>query len=121
MFRKRITVLILTFCIISIATAGNFQWLNDSAAQAFTEKDWEIFSAALSEALSHSEDGGIQHWSNEVSGNSGTIEVNNRRQTAYGKCRSVITSSRTERQQGISRLNMCLQPDGSWKVDNRVK
>lgn len=121
MFRQRITVSILTFCITSIATAGNFQWLNDSAAQAFTEKDWEIFSDSLSEALNHPEDGWIQQWSNEVSGNSGTIEVNNTRQTAYGKCRLVITSSRTERHQGRSRLNMCLQADGSWKVDNRVE
>ena len=121
MFRQRITVLILTLCLTSIATAGNYQWLNDSAAQAFTEEDWEIFSDALSEALGHPEEGWVQHWSNEVTGNSGTIEVNNTRQSANGKCRTVVTSNRTARDLGTSRHNMCLQPDGSWKIDNRVK
>ena len=121
MFAQRIFAFVLILCIPSIASAVNFQWLTDSAAQEFTEQDWVVFSDALDSALNQAEDGGIQQWSNEQSGNSGSIEVDNTRQTEHGTCRQVITTNRTARQLGTSNLTMCLQPDGSWKIDNRIK
>lgn len=121
MFAQRISAFVLILCIPSIASAVNFQWLTDSAAQEFTEQDWVVFSDALDSALNQAEDGGIQQWSNEQSGNSGSIEVDNTRQTEHGTCRQVITTNRTTRQLGTSNLTMCLQPDGSWKIDNRIK
>ena len=121
MFAQWISAFVLILCIPSIASAVNFQWLTDSAAQEFTEQDWVVFSDALDSALNQAEDGGIQQWSNEQSGNSGSIEVDNTRQTEHGTCRQVITTNRTARQLGTSNLTMCLQPDGSWKIDNRIK
>lgn len=117
--KQLLIALILAFCLSGTAFSVNFQWLTDSAAQAFTDEDWKLLSDSLYTALDNVEDGGIQQWSNEVSGNSGIIEVSDTRQTAVGKCRMATISNRTKTQQGVSHLNLCQQADDEWKVDNR--
>ena len=119
--RRSIQIFIISIFTSSLAGpvfAVNYQWLKDAPAKSFTDKDWKLFSDSLNAALNNLEDGGIQQWSNENSGNSGVIEVSNTEQYASGTCRSTLISNRAKNQQGVSRLRFCQQPDGSWKVDS---
>lgn len=111
-----LAILITTLVLPGISRAMNWHWLNDSAIKSFTEKDWEMLGNAVDNALDHFPDHTTVEWSNPENHHSGTVQVLNTRKTDSGVCRTAVLKNQAEGKEGSSRVNLCRQPDNSWKI-----
>lgn len=81
------------------------------------KKDREKMQATTQNALESAEAGQTANWSNENSGNSGTITPQERFSTAGGSvCREFQQTVTTAGETATAYGTACKQPDGSWKV-----
>lgn len=52
---------------------GNYDFLEDTAGQYFTDKDWQLFLEAKNKALNDYSDGSKLIWENSQNGNGGSF------------------------------------------------
>jgi hypothetical protein len=64
------TILLLA---VQSAHAFNLHWLEDTAAQHFTDEDSRLLRQTVEQMLNHSNDGDRLTWKNAESGNSGSV------------------------------------------------
>lgn len=113
-------VIILMFSIPGALLASNWQWLKDTPVMSFDERDWELLQETINQTLDEDSDGESRQWNNPETGNSGTVQVLDTRDTDTGHCRNLVISNSASPKKGVTRLNYCRQLDGQWKIDTRA-
>lgn len=94
----------------------NWQWLEHSPAQSFTEQDWELFRENVRTGLDTLPDAASRDWANPDSGNSGSIKILSSGTGADGHCRTVEISNHTAKGSNHSKSTLCRQEDATWRV-----
>lgn len=110
--------LLTTLLSTSIGQAFNFQWLDDSAIADFSEQDWDIFGQTLENLLENGQDGSVTEWRNEISGNSGSMEIS---PSETSSCRLLQITNRSATKLGTNQFQFCKQPNGEWKLEATPK
>ena len=106
----------LLLTVSGVCHGVNWQWLNDAAVKSFTEQDWELLRSTARTALDRYPDGTRADWANPDNRHSGSIEVQNTRTDGSTKCRTAVFTNQAGKVTGSSRLDLCQQEDGSWKI-----
>jgi len=112
--------IILMFSVPGMLLASNWQWLKDAPVMSFDEQDWKLLQETINQTLNKDSDGDSRQWNNPETGNSGTVQVLDTRDTDTGLCRNLVISNSSKPEKEVTRLNYCRQPDGQWKIDTRV-
>ena len=99
-----IGALLLVFSSPGVLWGSNWQWMKDTEVRSFSEQDWALLDKTITQMLVQGSDGDTQQWQNPETGNSGSVQIQDTRETATG-----------------TRLNYCRQPDGQWKIDTRPR
>lgn len=114
-----IGVIVLVFLIPGVLWASNWQWMKDTEVKSFNEQDWALLDNTITQMLDQGSDGDKQEWQNPETGNSGSVQVQDTRETTTGTCRNLLISNNSKPESGVTRLDYCRQQDGQWKIDNR--
>lgn len=112
-------VLLLVSSTPGVLWGSNWQWMKDTEVRSFSEQDWVLLDKTITQMLVQGSDGDTQQWQNPQTGNSGSVQIQDTRETAAGTCRNLLISNNSEPGSGTTRLNYCRQPDGQWKIDTR--
>ena len=106
----------LLFLCVSIAQAGNWQWLRNTGLESLSDTDWEILSGSLNSALKSAPDGKTVHWQNPESGSQGDIRLIATLPSQDGNCRKVQLTTVTARKHEGKPLTFCRSAEGNWLI-----
>lgn len=98
------------------ATGFNLGFLHNAPASYFSERDWELLTAAVDRVLAGKQDGQPVSWENPESGHRGTVTAVNTTQDQGSTCRELKIYNQVEKASAQSYYRFCEQPDGSWKT-----
>lgn len=112
-------IILLLLSIPGILAASNWQWMRDTAVRSFDEQDWALLENTVQQMLDQGADGDSQEWQNPETGNAGSVQVLDTRDTDEGICRNVLITNTAKQKAGATRLIYCRQADSSWKIDTR--
>ncbi|MCP5421000.1 MAG: hypothetical protein H6970_03785 [Gammaproteobacteria bacterium] len=99
----------------AFATAWRF--LQYSAVEKFSDKDWDLFTAAGEKALNQTPDGETVSWQNPDTSSHGSIKPVNTFEIDGHSCRKVEFTSTAGGFTGHSDFTFCKDPStGEWKV-----
>lgn len=97
--------------------AAGWRFLQYSAAQKFTDEDWEMLREAGGKALNETPDGQTVSWENPETGSKGTIELARSFEKDGQECRQVNIFNSAGGFSGQSTFSFCKDPaSGEWKV-----
>ena len=109
------TLMLAATCTVS---ASNYSFLKDAPAQHFTEQDMKLFTAAVDDALNHSEDGKITAWRNPETKASGKLKILKTYQSEGSTCRRLQIANQADGRKSNVAFNFCRQADNTWRVVN---
>lgn len=114
-----ISLIVIALLIPGVPWASNWQWMKDTEVMSFDEQDWALLENTITQMLNQGSDGDKQQWQNPQTGNSGTVQIQDTRETIAGTCRLLLISNNAKPESGFTRMNYCKQQDGQWKIDPR--
>ena len=117
--RARILPTLLGLALALPAGAANWNFLEFSPANSFTDRDWELMGQTMDEALEKAADGDTRGWNNPQSGAYGTIQPLNTYEARGATCRRTEIYNNASGASGTNRFDFCRQEDGTWKVAPR--
>ncbi|MCH8173265.1 MAG: hypothetical protein IIA70_08180 [Proteobacteria bacterium] len=104
----------------TLAGAADGAFIGREIAKALTKEDKEKMNEATAQALNSEDDIATTTWSNEESGNSGTVVANQAyasQDSSSGMCRdftqTITLADGTEEE---ATTTACQQADGSWSM-----
>ena len=108
----------LLLAVISTTThAANWRWLKDTPISHFTEEDMGLLQQTASSLLETGTTGAKASWSNDVTGNSGDIEVLGSETHSGMTCRKSRIINRTAKGLEASGIyTLCKDETGEWKL-----
>jgi surface antigen len=98
------------------ALAANIGFMDDSPFAYFSEKDLELFKAALGDILDKGTDGESRTWSNPASTAGGTMSVVKSFERDGLACRSLSITNKAKGRSEKGQYRFCRQSTGEWKV-----
>ena len=114
-----ISLVVIVLLLPGVPWASNWQWMKDTEVMSFDEQDWALLENTITQMLNQGSDGDRQQWQNPQTGNSGTVQIQDTRETTAGTCRLLLISNDAKPESGFTRMNYCKQQDGQWKIDPR--
>lgn len=99
------------------AQAINLQFMDNSPVRFFSEKDWEMATAASDQALADPADGNKVSWENPDTGNSGSSTAAQTQERDGKTCRELSIENQARGLTNDSAFLFCKQPDGEWKME----
>lgn len=94
--------------------SGNYDFLDETAGEYFTDSDWHIFLDAQNKVLNQYPDGSTLTWKNPESGSWGTFRPSHTIKTKGTICRDLTITSNANYRKGESTLTFCKEK-GVWK------
>jgi surface antigen len=112
--RLRVALQVALFATTIPAVAANMSFLKDSPISRFNDKDMQLFTQALNEALSKGADGETRNWSNPATGAGGEIKTESSYAQGATPCRKVVISNSAKGLSASGPFNFCKQSTGKW-------
>jgi len=107
--------LLLVLCVLSSSSHGVWQWLRGSALTDFKESDWVMLKETARLVLNEKPDREQVNWSNEETGNRGSIMALVTFSHDGRKCRRAAMRNLTFRgREDRAAYSLCQQSDGDW-------
>lgn len=103
-------------CLLTVAHASNFGFLDSAPASNFDETDWKLLGQAVNDLLEKGADGDTGAWKNEGNGHHGSL-VLIKTYDAYGTtCRQLRITNEAGDFRATSLRDMCKDKEGVWKI-----
>lgn len=88
--------------------------LQDTPAQLFTSRDYELFDGALRSALNETRQDGVVQWSNPDSRAAGSVTVLKEYERRGESCKRLRVESQANNRKAQTIYEFCRQADGRW-------
>ena len=109
-----------TLLACGAAHCANLGFLGNAPISRMNEEDVNMMYATAQEALEHGGDGQRRGWENPSTGASGIMTPLDTYTGTDGiRCRHLQVISRAGGLKNQSVFELCRQPDGQWKAQNR--
>jgi surface antigen len=115
---KKIWIMVGAFIVcgkFSIASAYEFNFLNDSPVAYYTDQDWALYKAAARDALDNKKDGTKVTWKNPVNGHGGYFIPTHTTKKNGKTCRTLKIFNYGKSRTDASTYQVCKYPNG-WKI-----
>jgi hypothetical protein len=113
----RLFIFALAIAIASPSYAFNYSFLKDTPISNFNAEDIELLQGVLEQSLNEAPDGKITKWRSEKTPAKGTVRVIKTRMKNGKKCRTIQVNNYFKTLHGGMRVELCHQPDETWKVE----
>jgi surface antigen len=114
---RKLPILILAGLLAAPAPAlatNLIPLLRDTPAELFTAGDYELFDAALKQALAEVRQDGVVQWDNPETRASGSVTVVREHQRDGSDCKRLRVDNHANGRKGVTTFDFCRQADGRW-------
>jgi len=115
---KRVLPLLTLAALVASAPAVQatniMSLLRETPAELFTPADYELFDAALRNALADLRQDGVVQWSNPETRAGGSVTVIREYQRDGNACKRLRVDNHANNRKGYTTFDFCHQAEGRW-------
>lgn len=113
-FYLGISFIVLFFLSLPLLSQDNYEFLDDTAGQYFTDQDWAMFEKAMNKSLNNYKDGEKLQWKNPATGSWGSFMPSHSTRKTGILCRDLTIVNGANNRIGKSTLTFC-KINHKWK------
>jgi len=110
---NRIAITLISFLVVTVASASNLSFLNEAPIADFNKDDVKIMEDTIQKALNGVKDGEKLAWKNEKTGHSGLVNPLSSYTKDKKECREVRIVNKSKKRIAQNNFKFC-KDDDTW-------